>query len=459
MSKIITLTILSLTLLSAENLSLTYRGTLSNHELLDVYIDGNWAYVPAGLGGLNIVDLSAPGNPEVIGQYDADGCAWGRLYAWATRGTYAYGTGRDCGIHIVSVSPEGIPTFMNTYIDQSRASVRYEHPETSNDLLFASRHQDGVEILSLSDPIHPYQLSVIPTGNAWATLASDSILYIADGGYGIAVVDITDPETPIILSTMETSGTAKDLALVNQSLFVAVGAYGVDMINVQNPATPEFIANYNTTGYASRVAANDSLVAVSDWDDVEVLRHGTFGLALAGYKNTGGRVMAINMIGDHIISAEWNLFSVFRFENQTGADMDLSVHKLSFPRTASPSTSTLPLQMNNSGNSVLSIAGYQISNSDFSITIPQLSLNPGQSQEIAVHYTPQGGTWYGTLTFHTNDPDEETVDVRVTGNFPYGPMVGDPAPGFSLPLVNGNGYMGLEDLAGQPAVIAFFTGW
>ncbi len=459
MQKIITPVFLLLSLLAGENLSLTFRGTLSNHELLDVYLDGNWAYIPAGLGGLNIVDLSSPGNPEVLGQYDADGCAWGRLYAWATNGTYAYGTGRDCGIHIISVSPDGIPTFMNTYIDQSRSSIRYEHPETRNNLLFASRHQDGVEILSLSDPVQPYQLSIIPTNNAWATLATDSLLYVADGGYGVVIVDISDPASPVILSTLVTSGTAKDLALVDQSLFVAVGAYGVDMIDVESPTAPELVANYNTTGYASRVAANDSLVAVSDWDDVEILRHGIFGLALAGYKNTGGRVMAVNLLDEYVISAEWNLFSVFRYENQSGPDLDLSLRKLSFPRTGNQDVASLPIIMTNSGGSPLNISGYQLSNSDFSITLPNLTLNPGQSQQISVHYTPQGGPWYGTLNFHSNDLDEGTVDVRVTGNFPYGPMVGDPAPGFSLPRVNGTGYMSLEDLMGQPAVIAFFTGW
>ncbi|MBC8323633.1 MAG: redoxin domain-containing protein [Candidatus Marinimicrobia bacterium] len=38
-------------------------------------------------------------------------------------------------------------------------------------------------------------------------------------------------------------------------------------------------------------------------------------------------------------------------------------------------------------------------------------------------------------------------------------MPGDPAPDFTLPIVNGSGDLSLSDLSGDPVVIAFFTAW
>ncbi len=58
----------------------------------------------------------------------------------------------------------------------------------------------------------------------------------------------------------------------------------------------------------------------------------------------------------------------------------------------------------------------------------------------------------------TNDSDEPVTSIQLTGNFPYGPMVGDSAPFFSLSQVNGTGELSLDDLGGHPAVTAFFTG-
>ncbi len=72
------------------------------------------------------------------------------------------------------------------------------------------------------------------------------------------------------------------------------------MIDISNPEDPVFISNYNTTGYASRVSANDSLVAVSDWDDVEILGFETGELLLKGFKNTRGRTMAVAMKENYI---------------------------------------------------------------------------------------------------------------------------------------------------------------
>ena len=195
------LTTLSLfTGLNGKNMKQVQNIGLDNVELLDIYIHENLAFVPGGLGGLNILDISDPNDVHVISEYSAYGCDYGRLYAWTVSGNFAYGAGRECGIKII---------------------------------------------------------------------------------------DISSPSNPTLLAVLATSGSARDLDKVGNYIIVAVGAAGVDLINVSDPENPIFVDNYNTTGFASRISASNSLIAVSDWDDVEVLQISDNELSRVGIKNNG----------------------------------------------------------------------------------------------------------------------------------------------------------------------------
>lgn len=452
-------------ILFGKNLQIRSRDDISNIELLDVFLhtiqETPIAIIPGGLGGTNFVDISNPSILNVLGEYFAFGCDWARIYAWSAKDSVAYGSGRKCGIHVVNITDISRPTHVGTIegISGDGSTIRYEHTSVYDHLLLASRHQYGVEIFNIDDPESPRAISMIETDNAWATVADNHLLYIADGGFGIKIYDITDPSFPFLISEIVTTGTAKDVEKKGNFLFVAVGAAGVDMIDVSDPVNPSISSNYNTSGYASRVSANDSLVAVSDWDDVEVLRFSSGQLELVGYKNTGGRVMALAMKGNIIYSAEWMRMAVFEYGNIQQPDIDLSTRKIEYPRTENGFSSLSHFQIENNGLSPLDISGININSADFSYEPIDLTLQPKTSQNIVVKYSPSGNIWNAILEFLTNDQDEDKATVRLLGNFPMGPMPGDPAPDFTLPIVNGTGNLSLNDLDGNPAVIAFFTGW
>ncbi|MCK5346963.1 MAG: DUF1573 domain-containing protein, partial [Candidatus Heimdallarchaeota archaeon] len=263
-----------------------------------------------------------------------------------------------------------------------------------------------------------------------------------------------------LIASLPTSGSAKDLAISGTFLFVAVGANGVDMIDISDPENPALISNYNTTGYASRVSANDSLVAVSDWDDIEILGFNSGELVLKGFKNTGGRTMAIAMKGNNIFSAEWFALNVFKYGQIDGPDIDFSSRKIEFPRVNNNSQETLNISITNNGGRTLFISNIDNENSDFTVDAPFNILTPGEKGDVSVTYRPSSNNWRKSVIFNSDDPDENLASVLLQGNFAYGPMPGDPAPNFELPLIGkGNENITLESLKGGPAVIAFFTAW
>ncbi|NQU67929.1 MAG: hypothetical protein HQ510_08315 [Candidatus Marinimicrobia bacterium] len=296
----ISLTLMIMQPMFGKNLTLANRIDPSNHELLDVEIAGNIMMIPGGLGGTAIFNVSDPLSPVQISSISIPEFEYNRAYNWEIKGLVAYGSGRADGMVIVSLSDASNP-YIITYIGTSDP-FSYEHIRANSTTLLVSAHTSGVLFYDITNHQEPEFLSQVTTENAWATALNGELAYVADGEAGVSVIDFQDPENPILLTTVGTSGAAKDVRMQNGRLFVAVGNAGVDLFDISEPVAPQLIANYNTTGFASRIGlmGNDR-VAVSDWDDLEVLEWNGTALEKVGFKNTGGRVMAAEANGDVIL--------------------------------------------------------------------------------------------------------------------------------------------------------------
>ncbi len=435
----------------------TYRPL--NFELMDVEIAGDFAYLPAGLGGLNIIDISDPSAPRFVAEFFGAGCDYGRLYAWHFRDATIYGSGRYCGIKVVNVANPSSPALLAEY---GIAGHSYEHTVSYGDYLYAAVHTNGVEIIDVSVRISPSYVGSVATANAWAVAVSESgdHLYVADGADGMRIIDVSDPLSARLVGSVATSGTAKDVAPAGGYVFVAVGAGGVDMIDVTDSANPVLVANYNTSGYASRVAVGDSLVAVSDWDDVEVLAWDEApSLELAGYKDTGGRVMAINMVDDVIYSAEWRFFRTFRFGNVDAPDLDVSTRDIDFPHVDPGSCLELPITLRNSGSQSLYVGNLAVEHLEYEVSLPVGAIEPGEEVVGTVSYCATSDPGQAVLEIQSDDSDEPVITVKLDGNSSWGLEVGQTAPDFTLPSVNGYGDLALSQLRGRVVVLAFFASW
>ena len=262
-----------------------------------------------------------------------------------------------------------------------------------------------------------------------------------------------------LLATVELSNAIKDIAVDSGYLYAAVGSDGVVAINIMVNVTPQIIDVYNTSAMANRLDIFDgNKVAVSDWDDVEVLSL-DFDLGLldlVGYKNTTRRTMAITSKDNYIYSAEWNSVQVFEFGEINGPDLDLSAYELNFPYVESGESYTLSLDVINNGNQSLDISTAYLTNNEFTSS-PLENLDPGESQTVDVTYTANSINSSGSYRIFSNDTDQSEVLCEVNGNI-NGANIGDQAPDFELPIVaNGTGNYRLSDHLGEVIVLAFFA--
>ena len=88
--------------------------------------------------------------------------------------------------------------------------------------------------------------------------------YVASGDTGLTVVDVSDRETPEIVSTLDTSGNSLDVKAFGNIAYVADGVAGLQIIDVSDPATPQLLATHDTAGSAVDVKVNLRYAYIAD---------------------------------------------------------------------------------------------------------------------------------------------------------------------------------------------------
>ncbi|UCD36956.1 MAG: choice-of-anchor D domain-containing protein [Fidelibacterota bacterium] len=110
------------------------------------------------------------------------------------------------------------------------------------------------------------------------------------------------------------------------------------------------------------------------------------------------------------------------------------------------------LAVSNQGSDVLTVSSISADNDAFSPSISAFSLNPGESQEVAVAFTPANATSYlSHLTIISNDPDESVKVVVLEGEGVAPPVIAVDPDSLSEVLAPGDSsvqYLTIDNSAG-----------
>ena len=102
--------------------------------------------------------------------------------------------------------------------------------------------------------------------------------------------------------------------------------------------------------------------------------------------------------------------------NVVEADIELVDTEAQFENTLIGQKSSVFVTVRNTGDSNLVIDGFTCEDTQFSLAKDTITIAPGQEQEVEIYYEPS--TLYTTVTdfyLNTNDPDESSVAVALTG--------------------------------------------
>ncbi len=437
------------------NLTLAdYHNPAANH-ILDAEVVGDVLIISAMIQGIEFYDVSNPENLNHLTNFNLSSGGGGggtKSNCVRAKDNYAYFTSSN-GLYVVNITNPSNP--QNQGYVSGTSNLILENLDIKGNLLAVCAHTAGVLLFDISTPNNPNHTNTIGTENAWAVAISDNIIYIGDNNK-ILIVDIMTLE---VIETIETGNAIKDIAISNDFLYVALGSYGVNIydLNLDSSQVLLYLDNYNTNTLANRIAPFENKLAVSDWDDVEVLEWNEGELTQVGYKNTGNRTMAIATKDEYIYSAEWASVQVFEFGEITGSDIDLSTWEINYPYVENGSSYSLYVDIINNGNETLTTIDNYTTNPEFTVVNPLTSLEPGETETVEIVYNASNANAAGAYRIASNDPDEPEIVCETNGNID-GANVGEPAPDFDLDYVaNGSGNFQLSEYLGEIVVIAFFS--
>ena len=444
------------------NLNLTlvdYHDPQANH-ILDAEIYDNTLIISAMVQGIEFYDISNSGQLNHLSHFTLSGGGGGGGGGGGTKSNcvtasnnYAYFTSNN-GLFVVNITNPSNP--INNGRIPGTDNFILENLKADDNILAVACHEDGVRLYDITNPSNPIYRSTISTNNSWAVALKDQFAYVADNE-NILVVNIQDLSSPEIITSINTGNAIKDLVIDDNKLYSAIGSDGVTLFDINNQSYPQFLGNYNTSSLANRLSIFEDKVAVSDWDDVEILEWDGSNLNLVGYKNTTNRTMAIATKDSYIFSAEWASVQSMEFGIVDGPDLDLSSTYIIYPYVENGDSYSMFIDAINNGNETLTISDNYVTNQEFLIINPLNELLPDQNQIIELAYNASNSNASGSYRIYSNDPDQSEIICQLVGNVD-GANVGEPAPNFSLEIVaNGAGYFQLSDYIGKVVVLAFFA--
>jgi len=254
----------------------------SYRDTYEVTVSGSRAYVPAGYGGLRVVDISDPTSPVEIGVWQHQPLGSAIAVSVAVSGDYAYvacdGSGAE-GLHVLDISDPSAPQEVGHY----QAEDWTYGVGVSGDTAYMLEQTDAgacLRILSLADPIAPEVVGSFYTTMILSDFAVvGEYVYAAFDGFGMGVLDASDPETPVLIGQYTAPGWAYAVAAQADHAYVLEwgGPRGsLHIVDTSRPPVPleegscplpviaENLALYGDYAYVACGSSGLRIVDVSD---------------------------------------------------------------------------------------------------------------------------------------------------------------------------------------------------
>ena len=170
----------------------------------------------------------------------------------------------------------------------------------------------GLQVVNVSNKAAPVVVGAWDSpGNGNGVDVAGNFAYLADGVSGLQIINISNPAAPTQVGTIATNGEAKDVVVRAGRAYVANGSSGLAIINVSNPAAPVLLGSVDTPGQGKGVTVDlaRNLAVVADGTGglqiINILNAAT--PAIIGSTTTGlTDARDVSLSGQYAIVADYN---------------------------------------------------------------------------------------------------------------------------------------------------------
>ncbi len=198
-----------------------------------VQISGDYAYISnsdySGVGGINVVDISDPENPELITTYS------GYAEYIAAKGNSLGFTGSNMACTILDISNPAQPVPGNVY------SIPNFIGDIYVDENYAYTGNNGFRVFDISDKTNPIQVGYNVTDGSIVRTADTKAVYIPESmssNNPVMIMDISDPTNPSLLGQYMSPVMTNDLEIKDHYAFVSCWWDGLRIIDFQDASNP-----------------------------------------------------------------------------------------------------------------------------------------------------------------------------------------------------------------------------
>jgi uncharacterized repeat protein (TIGR02543 family) len=198
-----------------------------------VAVQGNYAYVGEG-SSLLVVSISNPSSPSFVSRLALPA----NVLDIALNGQYAYVADGDAGLQVVDISNPTVPLLKGFY--QTPGWARAIAIQTGKVYVADGA---GLEILDLSNPKYPLLLGSTSYNGAADNVVVQSngsgmLAYLSSGEY-ISVIDVSQASSPVLRGHVHIGGLwSSSITLCGKYIFAASVGDGLHMVDVSNVNAP-----------------------------------------------------------------------------------------------------------------------------------------------------------------------------------------------------------------------------
>ncbi len=250
-----------------------------------IQIEGTTAYVSDYSGGLQIINVTSPNSPTLIGTYPL------MAYQAQVVGNIAYVAGESSGLVIINITTPSSPTLIGSYPGDIRGV------QIARNIAYLVDGSRGFMIIDVSTPSSPTLIGNYPSALPGFQVV-DNIAYVSAGG-ALCILDLSTPSTPTLIGTFNTPGGTNGVQVVGSIAYVTDGT-SLQIVNVSTPSTPIRIGSYKTPGNIASLQVKGTTAYLADSGsglyilDIATPKKPT----LLGFYDTPG-----NALGVHVVEA------------------------------------------------------------------------------------------------------------------------------------------------------------
>ncbi|TPV96275.1 MAG: redoxin domain-containing protein [Myxococcales bacterium FL481] len=406
--------------------------------------DAKLVYLAAYAGGLAI-DVEDPTNMRLT----TSGTPPGRRMYWAAQSDEDLViTGRESGLIHLELTGAGGWTQQGTYDPDG---FNPEGLAWIGEALYVAAQDQGVVVLDGSLAVMG---SVPGSSNAMDIVVTDTIAYVLDRDHGLMVVDVSDAFDPQPIAELDIGEGAQSLAINDKGVVVVAAGGRVIVIDASTPEAPEIVADLESGGTAFRVDVAGDIAAVANWQDTRIydisLPECTY---LIGLEDATDVSTSVALQDDILYVGDWDVFRAYQLDAGGASPEYTAVDYLTLNGQDEVETT---LVVRNDGAMELDVTEIRCDDERIQIAPTSFTLAPEEIELVRLSASLSStNPWSSDCTIASNDEDESEASLYLDVN-PTGVAVGDIAPDWSVPDLDGNIH-NLSDYAGKIVVLTLFS--